>query len=61
MKKSIEFEFSQYEIDNLFEIDAINQENMIRIYDITKIDVSGSKTRNCHTTGTCYHIVSVII
>ena len=39
MKKSIEFDFSEHEIDNLFEIDKIiKQENMIHIYNITMID-----------------------
>ena len=39
MKKSIEFVFSEHEIDNLFEIDTIiKQENMIHIYNITMID-----------------------
>ena len=42
MKKSLEFEFSLHEIDNLFELDArSSKENMIHIYDITIIDVTG--------------------
>ena len=38
MKKSIEFEFSEHEIDNLSEIDA--RSSKIYIYDVTIINVT---------------------
>ena len=38
MKKSIEFEFSEHEIDNLSETDA--RSSKIYIYDVTIINVT---------------------